>query len=204
MKKFVSILLIFTVVLSSLSGAYAQNLGHVDKKNKEKFTYHYKGIEIDSDSPLAKEQLHFIYDKLVAKKSDNESIIEMQIVDPPPEEEGSIVLGGPVRTTYDNSNINILLEPAVNTLVFAVDAAVWVLIGWKAAVVSHFLTSMFTNPLEEWAESQPDFIYSEKWVWKSYSPYHDCYIVYGSIMQYSDSTYNTPLKIQTYEIGKEC
>lgn len=198
MKKVVSIVLVICIMLSTFTGVYAQGFDKPIDKNKKEFKYNYKGIKVKSDSILTNEQLNFIYDNI---NKQNEP--EQTIVVTPPEEQGSIMLAGPVKTTYNNGIINALLETAVNTVVYAVDAIVWVKINVKASIAAHALQTFFLSPVEDWVESQPDEVYTEKWIWKSYSSYHDCYIVYGTLVHYSDSSYDTPLEVQTYQIGME-
>lgn len=204
MKKVVSIFLVVSILLSTFTVVYAQNFDKKVKKEKSEFVYNYKGIKISCDTQLTKEQLSFMYNSFVLKmeKPKNNDDLVMQVVIPP-EDDGSIMLAGPVRTTYDNGVINTVLNASVNTLVYAVDAVFWVKISWQASAAAVFLQSCFLSDVEDWVESQPDEVYTEKWIWKSYSSYHNCYIVNGSIVDFSDSNYTNPIEVQTYQIRME-
>ena len=203
MKKRVSIVLVICIILSTFAGVYAQSFDESISKDKKKFSYNYESIKVNSDSPLTNEQLSFIYDNINKNTEAKDGEVIKTVISIPPEEQESIMIAGPVKTTYNNSGINKLLEWSVNNLVFAVDATVWQKISAKAAIVAHALQTFFLLDVEEWVESQPDEVYTEKWIWKSYSSYYDCYILYGTIVRYSDSSYSTPREVETYQIGME-
>ncbi|MGI1691802.1 MULTISPECIES: hypothetical protein [Thermoanaerobacter] len=75
---------------------------------------------------------------------------------------------------------------------------------YKLGFPTSFVIDRFTNTLISWFNNNYlQDTYTGAWMWKAWSNYENVYVIYVTLVHYSDGTYTKPIKVQTLEIGRE-
>ncbi|MGB9679320.1 MAG: hypothetical protein ACPL3A_04880 [Thermoanaerobacteraceae bacterium] len=75
---------------------------------------------------------------------------------------------------------------------------------YKLAFPKVYVIDRFTNTLISWFNNNYlQDTYTGALMWKAWSNYENVYVIYVTLVHYSDGTYTKPLKVQTLEVGRE-
>jgi hypothetical protein len=200
-KKVITGVAASTLLLSSFSGTSAlasdgsnKNEGTINPvaEKVDMYTYTYKGVLFEGDSPLTNDQLESMY---VLATSGNVPIQQPSTgfstfaLDPG---SNAIRVEGPHRQTYKNGAEK-----------FAVDLAVaWIASKLPLKLTKHTLFNYYFNKITGWASGGIKPVYIDQWVTRSWSDYWNMYLYHATLVNYTDSTFKTVKNVQYWEVNR--
>ncbi len=146
------------------------------------YQYVYKGLTIDSVEPLDEEHLQIIYNNVNAAAAKQSHLLRVN-----PYEGGSTIVDPPGYKTYSNMDVRALVTAATAWITIVLPVTKAVAVGLTGG--SFFATEV----------AAPTYVGT--WTYKAYSDYDKRYKLYATLVQFTNDSYTTPIKVQSYPIG---
>lgn len=186
---------VFVPTLSVAADEITANKNETEDSSQE-FTYNYNGIEISSNVELTKEMQSQLFNKIDEKGSDFQEIggIVTPNYVPGPSYPGYIIQPE-VNRYHSNETIKSVADYFSGWVLEPINYAAERLLLDKIGLTKHIVSELTT-----WTDNIGP-TYTGAWTSEAYSSYSGLYEQYATLVHYESSDYNTPLKVQYWQVS---